>query len=234
MYIVFEGFECSGKSTFAKIFAAGMEAKGLTVDRIHQPGHTQMGMELRPVIKGKHIEVLDQESLDYLFWADNLEMGAYLTMVEKERPGTWIVGDRITMVSNLAYGRARETPRDIALWHWNYAATKYPRLIPDLTIYFQTDLEAFKKRMVTRGEEADRFEEAEDQHATIIGAYEELFSDEKFLDGKYEVVNSLLHPNIIIAAITASVKRNFDLDWSPVPGDPNWVRIIQQFEAGVV
>ena len=237
-YIAFEGFECAGKTTFANLVRDILVKAGMKVMPVHQPGHTPMGASLRKIVKDETIDVMDQETIDLIMMADEMEMGAYLTMQVEANPSLWVIADRITQVSNLTYGIARKTPLAVIQQYLHRCATKYPRLIPDMTFFMQTfDLDMFKRRKAIRdGGEAvnDRFESESDEYLQkVMDMYSWWFSNPDFLGGKYRVIDATKHPEMILMEIVENLpmqSMGFAFDWRWILDTAMFADVVEKFE----
>jgi len=99
-YIAFEGIEGAGKSTVAQQVAERLEADGLRVVRVREPGGTTVGEAIR--------QILLSHELAPAPWAEALLFAAARAQLAAEvvgpalDDGAWVLSDR-SVYSSLAY-----------------------------------------------------------------------------------------------------------------------------------
>jgi dTMP kinase len=166
MFVTFEGVDGSGKSTQARLLAAGLRAEGREVVETREPGGTRLGERIRELLlHGGHVAP----------WAEAALFAAARAQLVDEvvRPalegGADVVCDRY-LDSSLAYqGIARGLGLESVL-ELNLVVTG--GLLPDRTFLITVPQEAAAAR---RSSEADRIEnEGEAFAAEVAGAYDEL------------------------------------------------------------
>ena len=142
-FIVFDGGEGCGKSTQARLVRETLEASGLSVLPVHDPGATRVGEMVRGILLNPENTDMGMRCEMLLYMASRAQM-----MVEKIMPalrnGQVVISDRFVS-STLAYqlggdGLTAEEIRnvgDIAIQHrW-----------PDLTLIFDLPVEASRARV---------------------------------------------------------------------------------------
>ncbi len=142
-FIVFDGGEGCGKSTQARLLREKLEANGLPVLAVHDPGATRVGEMVRGILLNPENTDMGMRCEMLLYMASRAQM-----MVEKILPalkaGQVVISDRFVS-STLAYqlggdGLTAEEIRgvgDIAIKHrW-----------PDLTLIFDLPVEASRARV---------------------------------------------------------------------------------------
>jgi dTMP kinase len=153
VFITFEGIDGVGKSTQVELLIAHLESLGKTVCRTHEPGGTELGVEIRHLLLHRKGEVSPRaEAL--LYAADRAHHVATKIRPALER-GEVVVSDRY-MDSSIAYqGSGRHLGFDQIRELSMFAADG---LLPDLTVLLDLDASAAQVRRNKTGEEPDRLE----------------------------------------------------------------------------
>lgn len=99
-YIAFEGIEGAGKSTVAQRVGARLEADGLRVVRVREPGGTTVGEAIRQILLS-HDLAPEPWTEALLFAAARAQLAAEVVGPALEG-GAWVVSDR-SVYSSLAY-----------------------------------------------------------------------------------------------------------------------------------
>jgi dTMP kinase len=153
VFITFEGIDGVGKSTQVELLIAHLKSQGKTVCRTHEPGGTELGVEIRHLLLHRKGEVAPRaEAL--LYAADRAHHVATKIRPALER-GEVVVSDRY-MDSSIAYqGSGRHLGFDQIRELSMFAADG---LLPDLTVLLDLDAGAAQARRNKTGEEPDRLE----------------------------------------------------------------------------
>jgi dTMP kinase len=153
VFITFEGIDGVGKSTQVELLIAHLESQGKTVCRTHEPGGTELGVEIRHLLLHRKGEVAPRaEAL--LYAADRAHHVATKIRPALER-GEVVVSDRY-MDSSIAYqGSGRHLGFDQIRELSMFAVDG---LLPDLTVLLDLDAGAAQARRNKTGEEPDRLE----------------------------------------------------------------------------
>jgi dTMP kinase len=153
VFITFEGIDGVGKSTQVELLIAHLESQGKTVCRTHEPGGTELGVEIRHLLLHRKGEVAPRaEAL--LYAADRAHHVATKIRPALER-GEVVVSDRY-MDSSIAYqGSGRHLGFDQIRELSMFAADG---LLPDLTVLLDLDATAAQARRNNTGEAPDRLE----------------------------------------------------------------------------
>jgi dTMP kinase len=167
LFLTFEGGDGSGKSTQSALLTEWLAAQGRTVVHAREPGGTELGLELREIILHRRGYIAPRaEAL--LYAADRAHNVATVVRPALER-GDIVIQDRY-LDSSVAYqgaGRVLEPDevREVSLW-----ATE--RLLPDLTILLDLDIETGRARLDDARTRYDRLEaEAAEFHHRVREAY---------------------------------------------------------------
>jgi dTMP kinase len=167
LFLTFEGGDGSGKSTQSALLTEWLAEQGRTVVHAREPGGTELGLELREIILHRRGYIAPRaEAL--LYAADRAHNIATVVRPALER-GDIVIQDRY-LDSSVAYqgaGRVLEPDevREVSLW-----ATE--RLLPDLTVLLDVDVETGRSRLDDARTRYDRLEaEAAEFHHRVREAY---------------------------------------------------------------
>ena len=153
-FITFEGIDQSGKSTQLELLAHAMEAAGMAVLNVREPGGTPLGEALRALLLGPEHAGMDP-------WTEALLYAAARAQLVKDviKPalmqGRIVLSDRFIDSSLVYQGMARGLGVERIL-DLNRGATG--GLMPDLTLVFHLDVEASRVRLAGSGRGEDRIE----------------------------------------------------------------------------
>jgi len=180
IFITFEGTEGCGKSTQIKLLAERLQALGLRVRTLREPGGTPIGEEIRHTLKHS------QNNHAMTAEAELLLMNASRAQLVREviRPalatGEMVLCDRFydSTVAYQGYGRELDLAHVQAVIDFAVGATK-----PDLTLFLHVPPEVSAERL--RGRQAgqpvvrDRIEEADREFfARVAHGYEAIAATE--------------------------------------------------------
>ncbi len=150
--ITFEGGEGSGKSTQIRMLARRLEAAGLTVRILREPGGTAPGEAIRDILLDPQHLGLDSRAELLLYEASRAQLVADVIEPALEA-GEVVLCDRFFDSSTAYQGYGRGLPVDEVM-RLNMAATG--GLLPDRTLVFDLDAGLGVSRATTHG--ADRLE----------------------------------------------------------------------------
>jgi dTMP kinase len=193
-FIVFDGGEGCGKTTQARLLREHLEAQGLPVLAVHDPGATRIGEMVRAILLNPENNDMAMRCEMLLYMASRAQM-----MVEKILPalkaGNIVVSDRFVS-STLAYqlggdGLTAKEIRDVAevaiRGHW-----------PDLTLIFDLPVESSVARVRPKftlfpddpaaGLDLDRIEQRSLEYHDVVrkNYLEQVKGDPK----RYKVINA--------------------------------------------
>jgi dTMP kinase len=206
LFVTFEGVEGSGKSTQAALLCRRLEADGLRVVAVEEPGGTELGQRVREIVKHARQVPLVPRSEVLLFLASRAQLVQSVV-----RPaladGAVVVCDRFSdsTYAYQCYGRGLDL---LAVRQANEFAVE--GLHPDLTIL----LDLAPDRGLGRkpgGEDVawDRFEREEiDFHRRVRDGYLELASQEP---GRWHVVDACQPVAQIAEQVLSRVKSALEL-----------------------
>ncbi len=150
LFLALEGIDGAGKSTQASLLTQQLEALGLSVEVLHEPGDTVLGEHLRELLKHDEQAAPTHDAELLLFAAARSQL-----VSQRIKPllnaGTIVICDRY-IGSTLAYqgfGRGLALERIVAV---NQIATN--GLVPNLTILLNITVNAGLSRKAKRQVEA--------------------------------------------------------------------------------
>jgi dTMP kinase len=157
MLIVFEGEEGVGKSTQAKRFADRLTSEGRKVRLLREPGGTEIGEEIRTILKSVRATNMASITELMLFSAARAQLVREVIQPALAR-GEIVILDRF-FYSTLAYQGYGRGLRDEAerLIHLSVGSLQC-----DLVFLMMLPIAVMKKRMAIRAESLDRIERAGD------------------------------------------------------------------------
>lgn len=208
-FISFEGIEGVGKSTQVARFRAFLEARGSAVEFVREPGGTELGEDVRKILKfADYGDRMSAEAEALLFSAARAQL-----VREKLLPalsaGVCVVADRFTDSSVAYQGAGRGLgPEKIAAM--NEFATG--GLVPDFTVLLDLDPEiGFARTRSRAGESAegktDRMETfPREFYERVRAAYLQLAAREP---QRFFVADASLSPDEIFEKICIEYERRF-------------------------
>ncbi len=160
MLITFEGGEGSGKTTLCEKIAEYLEKKGRKVLKVHEPGGTKLGEDVRKILLEDNGYELNPKAELFLFLASRAQL-----VEEVLRPalneGRFVLCDRYvdSTVAYQAYGRGIDENTARELNKFAVGA-----LAPDLTFVLDVEtpvgLKRAREREKQNGRKGDRIEKA--------------------------------------------------------------------------
>ena len=228
LFISLEGGEGAGKTTQAARLVERIESTGLRCLRVREPGSTDLGTELRKLIKRSRTsdEAMSRAAELFLFAAARSELVTKVIGPQRNDPDLVVVADRYadSTVAYQGYGRGIdiETIKSI-----NALATN--ALMPDLTflldcppgigisrvrgLQLQMPLDAVKNAdTLNRDAEGMKFEEeSEEFHERIRQGFHDLADQEP---GRWRVIDATRSIDAISDDIWNAVR-----DRLPVPAN---------------
>ena len=138
MFITFEGIDCCGKSTQARLLAERLKESGRSVQLLREPGNTRLSEHVREVLLSQEFSEMNERAELLLFAASRAQLVGEVIIPALEG-GTIVLCDRFSD-STLAYqGYGRQLPLE-DIEHVNRIATQ--DLVPDMTFYLDISPEA--------------------------------------------------------------------------------------------
>ena len=208
-FISFEGVEGVGKSTQIARFKAFLEARGNAVAFVREPGGTELGEDVRKILKfADYGDRMSAEAEALLFSAARAQL-----VREKLLPalagGACVLADRFTD-SSVAYQGSGRGLGEKKIAAMNEFATG--GLVPDFTVLLDLDPEIGFARTRSRAGEsadgkADRMETfPRDFYERVRAAYQRLAEEEP---QRFFVVDAALSPDEVFEKICAEYVRRF-------------------------
>ncbi len=184
MFITFEGIDCCGKSTQARLLAERLEDSGRTVQLLREPGNTRLSEHIREILLNKEYTEMNERTELLLFAASRAQLVDEVILPALEN-NTVVVCDRF-FDSTVAYqGYGRQLPLEDII-HINRIATQ--ELVPDMTFFIDITPETAFERCRERLEaERDRMEESGIRfYERVINGYMHLAQEER---GRFYVLD---------------------------------------------
>jgi dTMP kinase len=184
MFITFEGIDCCGKSTQARLLAERMEEAGRDVTQCREPGNTRLSEHIREILLSKQFDEMNERTELLLFAASRAQLVAEVilpSLIEDKS----VICDRF-YDSTVAYqGYGRQLPLEDII-HINRIATQ--ELIPDMTFFIDITPElAFERCSERLAGERDRMEESGIRfYERVIDGYMRLANDDA---GRFYVID---------------------------------------------
>jgi dTMP kinase len=168
-FVVVEGLDGAGTTTQAQRLAEALrERRGIESELTHEPTNGPIGAVLRQAIEGR--VALDPVALALAFAADRADHVANpVNGIEAAlRAGRWVVSDRYVL-SSLAYNRGGALSRE-----WVAELNRHA-LVPDLTLFIDTDPAVCLERIGARSS-ADELFHSREKLVEIDANYHELIA----------------------------------------------------------
>lgn len=205
-FISFEGGEGAGKTTQADLLRQRLESSNVSVLLVREPGTTQLGEQVRNIIKScNNVPAADA----LLFMAARAQLMNDI-IVPNLRKGTTVVCDRFSdsTIAYQGYGGSLNLDR---LKHANELATN--EVVPDLTILLDVPPETgLNRRDVadkSTGETQRRFEELPIRfHRNVQRGYRELANHEP---NRWIRIDGSRDPKEVAQDVWQHVSEFFDL-----------------------
>lgn len=173
--ISFEGIDGSGKSTLLKLSAEKLKELGYKVLTVQEPGTTDMGLQIRSLIKSD----INRSPLSevMLFMASRADMVENVIRPALEQYD-FVLMDRFidSTIAYQGYGNGNDIEMLKTL---NSVATG--NLIPDKTIYVHVPLNTAQARAHARGDITDKFDIDLAFAKRVYDGYAELITDSRFI-----------------------------------------------------
>jgi dTMP kinase len=172
-YICLEGPDLVGKTTMASRIKAWLAEVGIESRVAPQPGSTNLGVQLRHIIKHDKRIAIGKETEAMVFVLDQMAFVENI-LTEAQENGTWIISDRNNYISGLIYqvlnGVAPER-----LDHF-YSVIHAPKI--DMIFLLRAPSTTLKERAAKRGTDGwDRYESNLEFMERVYKAYEDLMEE---------------------------------------------------------
>lgn len=170
VFLVFEGMDCSGKSTAVNWAVDKLKELNIPVTHLRQPGGTEVGEKIRELV----LHGSDMNPMTELLLMQASRAEAYYSVIKHELDkGNWVVCDRFT-ASSYAYQGAGRGLDFYSIKQHIEKSTPSSRI--DCNIYIHRPFEAIMDYMNYK--EKDRLESLDEKTLRkIYDCYEELFNN---------------------------------------------------------
>ena len=198
--ITIEGLDGAGKSTLAHALKQQLDARGLTVELLREPGGVEVSEHIRALVKDPSLSVTPRaEALLYAAARAQLVVELVAPLLAR---GAVVVLDRF-VDSSLAYQAGGRDLELAGVREINRFATG--GLEPDLTLLLRIHPAEGRARQAQRSLEQDRLErEAEELFFKIAAAYEELARAEP---QRIVVIDAAQEPERVLADALAAIEK---------------------------
>ena len=184
MFITFEGIDCCGKSTQARMLAERLEQSGRDVILLREPGNTRLSEHIREILLNKEFVEMNERTELLLFAASRAQLVGEVILPALDA-GKVVICDRF-YDSTVAYqGYGRQLPLE-DIMHINRIATQ--DLVPDMTFFIDISPElAFERCKERLSAERDRMEESGVRfYERVINGYMSLAQED---GGRFYIVD---------------------------------------------
>lgn len=200
MFITFEGLDGSGKTTQLPRLAAWLHAQGNDVTQLREPGGTRIGDAVRVILHDHENNNMDARAELLLYCASRAQL-----IAERVQPrlaaGGIVLSDRFadSTIAYQGHGRGLDIAFLTTLLKF---ATR--GLTPDLTLFFDMDVEQALARRRTSGGEVNRLDtETLDFYKRVRAGYAALIAQSP---ARWLVIDAAGTPDEVTAAMIDAVK----------------------------
>lgn len=156
MFITFEGIDCSGKSTQARLLAERLRKEKREVVELREPGNTRLSEHIRNILLDKEYSEINERTELLLFAASRAQLVGEV-ILPALHDNKIVICDRFSDSSIAYQGYGRGLPLEDIV-HINRIATQETE--PDMTFYLDISPETAVTRCGNRnGVVQDRMEE---------------------------------------------------------------------------
>lgn len=168
LFITFEGCEGSGKTTVSKYLYNRLKDEGYDVIYSREPGGVDIAEQIRSVILNVRNTAMDPRTEALLYAASRRQHLAEVVLPAL-KAGKIVLCDRFVDSSLVYQGYARGIGID-KVWELNQFAID--DCMPDLTLYYDVDVETGLSRVRSRGEMNRLDSENVEFHKSVRKAYQ--------------------------------------------------------------
>ena len=168
LFITFEGCEGSGKTTVSKYLYNRLKEEGYDVIYSREPGGVDIAEQIRSVILNVRNTAMDPRTEAVLYAASRRQHLAEIVLPAL-KAGKIVLCDRFVDSSLVYQGYARGIGID-KVWELNQFAID--DCMPDLTLYYDVDVETGLSRVRSRGEMNRLDSENVEFHKSVRKAYQ--------------------------------------------------------------
>ena len=168
LFITFEGCEGSGKTTVSRYLYNRLKEEGYDVIYSREPGGVDIAEQIRSVILNVRNTAMDPRTEALLYAASRRQHLAEIVLPAL-KAGKIVLCDRFVDSSLVYQGYARGIGID-KVWELNQFAID--DCMPDLTLYYDVDVETGLSRVRSRGEMNRLDSENVEFHKSVRKAYQ--------------------------------------------------------------
>ena len=178
-YIVIEGLEGTGKGTQVELLRKRIEKLGKEVLFVREPGGTQIGEEIRKIVKSPDLDRVPETEI-LLFSAARVELARTQVLPALEK-GINVVSDR-SFLSTIVYQTYGHNRKDLLPMVENVTKYALSGIHPDLIIILDIDPQTGLERAKTKNAGIqDRFDDlAVPFHERVRKGYLEIAKKNKY------------------------------------------------------
>lgn len=214
MFITFEGIDCCGKSTQARMLADSLRQSGHDVVSLREPGNTRLSEHVREILLNKEFTEMNERTELLLFAASRAQLVAEVILPALDASKV-VICDRF-YDSTVAYqGYGRQLPLEDIV-HINRIATQ--ELVPDMTFFIDISPELAMERCRGRAaSDRDRMENSGVRfYERVIDGYMQLAESER---GRFYCVDGSHAAEGVHSTIWRLVRERFpELTDGPMNG----------------
>lgn len=205
MFITFEGLDGSGKTTQVQRLASWLRTSGQNVLQLREPGGTRIGDAVRVILHDHNNANMDARAELLLYCASRAQLIAEQVQPHLSR-GAVVLSDRFadSTLAYQGYGRGL----DLAFLH-GLLDFVTRGIKPDLTLYFDVDLERALQRRMHSGGEVNRLDaETMEFHQRVHDGYSQLMAQEP---QRWHVIDASQTPDQVAAQVKDVVKTRLNI-----------------------
>lgn len=172
MLIVIEGIDGSGKSSLAKGLAHTLKEQGADVLLTREPGDTQLGKGLRPILQQQPVPI--SPITEFLLFAADRAQHFHEVVVPALRANKLVISDRMGDSSLVyqGYGRGIDKEKIKMVNEWAMQGIK-----PDLILYLRVPVAVAQQRLYERKKLTTFEKEQTDFVLKLLYGFETLYKD---------------------------------------------------------
>lgn len=197
-FLTVEGVDGAGKSTAIKALEDFLTDRGQSFINTCEPGGTDLGQELRKIIKTKPMDLVTETMLLFSARAEHVSQVIRPALDQ----GKWVLCDRFTdsTVAYQHYGKGLEYKKIKSL-----IDLVQEDLVPGSTFILDVPLHVSRQRMEKRGlDKTDKFEaEADLFFQKVIDGYKNIAKKEP---SRCHLIDAQLSPELVAKSITEKLE----------------------------
>lgn len=199
-FISIEGVDGAGKSTALNTIEEYLKSMGQTVIRTAEPGGTDLGRELRVLLKTKEMDLTTETMLLFAARAEHVK-----TVIKPAlESGAWVLCDRFTdsTIAYQHYAKGFEYSKIKSLSDLVQDGIK-----PSTTFILDIPLHVSRERIAKRGEATDRFESEQDAFfQKVIDGYKNIAKKEP---SRCQLIDAQSTPDVVSKTIQEKLEFLF-------------------------